>query len=113
MNQEDSQSYIDQPAAKKDGSINPVGAVLGAIAVALVISTVNLILFIRSDMYEKVKLIQNPEQVLSSDASLDTTSPLTTEKLLQIQKDINSQFDLLRDDKDYSVYDIAEVSLGI
>lgn len=109
----DSNPHANQSDDKKSHSINPIGAVVGAIVVALLISAVNLVLFIRSDMYEKVKLIQNPEQVLDSDTILDTTSPLTSEQLNQIQKDISSEFELLRDDSDYSIYDISEISLGI
>jgi len=99
--------------AKKNRSINPVSAVMLAIIVSLVVSTVNLLLFINSDMYQKVKLIQNPEQVLSSNEAIDESSPLSSEDLSVIKKDIAKQFELMRDDVDFTVYDISEVTLGM
>ena len=98
---------------KKFKSTNPIMAVSFAIVLALIISAINLILFIRSDMYEKVKLIQNPVQVLPSEAILDTTSPLSVDELDMIKKGIDAQFSLLRDDNDFSIYDVSEISLGL
>jgi hypothetical protein len=97
----------------KSKSINPVMAVICAVLLALIISTINLVLFIRSDMYEKVRRIQNPEQVLTSDEILDTSSPITSDQLKVIKKDIDSQFEKLRDDKDFSIYDVSEATLGL
>lgn len=94
-------------------NINPVVAVLVAIIIALIISAVNLYLFINSDMYEKVKLIQNPEVIKVEQDNIDTTSVLTVEDLNLIKKDIDSQFELLRDENDYSIYDVSEISLGL
>lgn len=97
----------------KNKSVNPVLAIALAIVVALVVSSINLALFIRSDMYEKVKLIQNPEQVLTDDSALDTSSALNVENLNLLKKDIDTKFELLQDDSDFSVYDISESTLGI
>lgn len=98
---------------KKNKSVNPVMAILVSIVIALIVSTVNLALFIRSDMYQKVKMIQNPEQVLSDDSTLDTSSALNVENLNLLKKDIDSKFELLSDDSDFPVYDISESTLGI
>lgn len=97
----------------KKKNINPVVAVLAAIIIALIISVVNLYLFINSDMYEKVKLIQNPEVIKVELDNIDTSSILTSEDLNVIRRDIDSQFELLRDENDYSIYDVSEVSLGL
>jgi hypothetical protein len=94
-------------------NINPVAAVLVAIIIALTISAVNLYLFINSDMYEKVKLIQNPEVIKVELDNIDTTSVLTLEDLNVIKRDIDSRFELLRDENDYSIDDVSEVSLGL
>jgi hypothetical protein len=99
--------------SKNNKSVNPVLAVVLAIIIALIISTINLALFIKSDMYEKVKLIQNPEQVLTDDSTLDTSSALNVENLNLLKKDIDTKFELLREDSDFSVYDISESTLGI
>lgn len=98
---------------KKSRSINPVTAVLIAIVISLVVSAVNLLLFINSDMYQKVKLIQNPEQVLSSTEAIDESSPLSTGDLSTIREDISKQFELMREDVDFNVYDVSEVTLGM
>lgn len=97
----------------KNKSVNPITAIILAILLAIIISTINLALFVRSDMYEKVKLIQNPEQVLSDDTLLDTSSALDIENLNLLKKDIDGKFELLRDDTDFPVYDISESTLGI
>lgn len=98
---------------KKSRSINPVTAVLIAIVISLVVSAVNLLLFINSDMYQKVKLIQNPAQVLSSTEAIDESSPLSTGDLSTIREDISKQFELMREDVDFNVYDVSEVTLGM
>lgn len=96
----------------RERTVHPAIAILVAIVIAGVISLVNLFLFIRSDMYEKVLLIQNPEQILVNDETIDISSPLSSDELKIISSDIDNLFESLKDDKDYPSEDISEASLG-
>lgn len=103
---------IDNVINHKNKSMNPIFAVFLAILFALLISTVNLILFIRSDMYEKVRIIQNPEQIIINNEVIDISSPLTVEEITEIRSDIDNLFTTLKDDVDYPENDISELSIG-
>lgn len=104
---------VDSVVNNKVKSTNPLIAILTAVFISILISAVNLLLFIRSDMYEKVRLIQNPEQIIVNNEAIDISSPLTTEELVDIETDINNLFSSLKDDLDYPVSDLSEVELGL
>lgn len=93
--------------------MNTATAVVIAIVISLLVSVVNLFIFIRSDMHDKVKLIQNPSQQLTESSTLDISSPINAEQVQAIKLEIDNKFDILNDDQDYSVYDISESTLGL
>jgi len=104
---------INNEEPTKLKGISTVTAVAIAIAVSLFVSSLNLFIFLRSDMHDKVKLIQNPSQPYSDSLTLDISSPINAEQIQAIKLEINNRFDILKDDQDYSVYDISESTLGL
>lgn len=103
---------VESVIGQKNKSINPITAVILAVMIALLISSVNLLLFVRSDMYEKVRLIQNPEQIIINDEAIDISSPLTVEELNDIKADIDKVFSTLKNEVDYPESDLSESIIG-
>lgn len=104
---------INAGISTKRSGMSVTSAVVLATVISLSVATFNLFIFIRSDMYEKVRLIQNPVQQLSDGSTLDLSSPINSEQVLFIKQEINNRFDILKDDKDYSEYDISDSTLGL
>lgn len=105
---------------KNDGEVNikpkgitTAGAITYAILISVIVTFFNLLMFLQSDMHEKVKLIQNPDQQTTDISDIDMSSPITADQLQLIKNDIDDKFDILKDEQDYSVYDISESTLGL
>jgi len=101
----------EEPAKIK--GMSTATAVVFAITISLLVSIINLFIFLRSDMHDKVKLIQNPSQQLIDSSTLDTSSPISAEQVKAIKLEVDNKFDILNDDQDYSVYDVSESTLGL
>ena len=102
-----------QPGAKVAHN-NPVIAIAVAILLALILSGLSLVSYLRSDTRKTVQLIQKPSSDSSDTiSSIDTTSPLKASDLDTIQTDALKDLDSVSDTTDFSPNDLTDAALGL
>lgn len=102
-----------QPGAKIARN-NPVIAIAVAILLALILSGLSLVSYLRSDTRRVIQLIQKPSSDNTANVStIDTTSPLKSADLDTIQTDALKDLDGVSDTTDFSPNDLTDAALGL
>lgn len=105
--------FLSKVQNEKYKSIHPAFAIGVAITIAISISSVTFISFIRSDAFELVRLTHNTSQKTTDNIKLDDKSPMTIEDLNIIKDDSTKELELLNDDADFNSNNFSDASLGL
>lgn len=102
------------PKQAKSGT-NPVFAIGVAISIALVLSGINLMVFLRSETVETVRLIQ--EQTANDSNSgfegIDTTTRPSEEDIDKIKNEITDYLNSISDQSDIQESQLSDQTLGL
>ncbi len=78
----------EQP--KEDKGTNPILAISIAIVLSLTLSGISLLVFLRSDTRETVRLIQQQSNDDASEEGISSEQPVTVEDLERIVNDVSN-----------------------
>jgi uncharacterized protein HemX len=110
----DAEQKAKPPKQPKSGT-NPVFAIGVAITIALVLSGINLMVFLRSETVETVRLIQ--EQTANDSNSgfegIDTTTRPSEEDIDKIKNEITDYLDSISDQSDIQESQLSDQTLGL